>query len=301
MNDTYMAADLPFAGSPVVPQMCDGNKTIQFQCRKGIACWNACCSNIDISLTPYDILRLKHRLGISSSDFLLQYTLPYEMEQSGIAGVKLRPVENGTACQFMTTEGCGVYGDRPTACRYYPVALLSMRRQDEYTDTQSYALVKEEHCLGHNEPRKLTIDAYRKEQGLEEYDELARGWRQLILKKKSSGPSIGKPSKRSLQLFFMVCYDIDTFRSFVTSEGFTELYDLPAEENEKILADDTALMLFGFRFLKQVLFGENSISLKKEGAEKRREHVQKITEKIEREAREKRAAEQDDMYRDTEE
>jgi len=56
-----------------------------------------------------------------------------------------------------------VYGDRPIACRYYPVALLSMRKQDEYTDTQSYALVKEEHCLGHNEPRKITIDAYRKE------------------------------------------------------------------------------------------------------------------------------------------
>jgi hypothetical protein len=113
------------------------------------------------------------------------------------------------------------------------VALLSMRRQDEYTDTQSYALVKEEHCLGYNEPRSITIDDYRKEQGLEEYDELARGWRQLILKKKSSGPSIGKPSKHSLQLFFMVCYDIGTFRSFVTSEGFTELYACPLMKARK--------------------------------------------------------------------
>ncbi len=296
MTDTYMAADLPFSGSPVVPEMCDGSKTIQFQCRKGIACWNACCSNIDISLTPYDILRLKRRLGITSNDFLLHYTLPYEMEQNGIAGVKLRPVENGTACRFMTPEGCGVYGDRPTACRYYPVALLSMRKQDEYTDTQSYALVKEEHCLGHDEPREITIDAYRKEQGLEEYDELARGWRQLILKKKSSGPSVGKPSKRSLQLYFMVCYDLDTFRSFVTSEGFNELYDLPAEETGKILAGETELMLFGFRFLRQVLFGENSIALKQEAAEKRQARVQAMAQQAEREAREKRAAEQDDMY-----
>jgi len=298
MTDTYMAADLPFSGSPVVPQMCDGNKTIQFRCRKGIACWNACCSNIDISLTPYDILRLKQHLGITSNDFLLRYTLPYEMEQSGIAGVKLRAVENGTSCRFMTPEGCSVYDDRPTACRYYPVALLSMRKQDEYTDTQSYALVKEEHCLGHNEPRNITIDAYRQEQGLEEYDELARGWRQLILKKKSSGPSVGKPSKRSLQLYFMVCYDLDTFRSFVTSEGFNELYDLPAEETNKMLADDTALMLFGFRFLRQVLFGENSIALKQAAAEKRQERVQEKSQQIEREAGEKRAAEQDDMYGD---
>lgn len=298
MTDTYMAADLPFSGSPVVPQMCDGSKSIQFQCRKGIACWNACCSNIDISLTPYDILRLKQRLGITSNDFLLHYTLPYEMEQNGIAGVKLRPVENGTACRFMTPEGCSVYDDRPTACRYYPVALLSMRKQDEYTDTQSYALVKEEHCLGHNEPRSITIDAYRKEQGLEKYDELARGWRQLILKKKSSGPSVGKPSKRSLQLYFMVCYDLDTFRSFVTSEGFNELYDLPADETKEILADDTALMLFGFRFLRQVLFGENSIALKKAAAEKRQKLIQEKSQRIERAAMEQRAAEQDDMYGD---
>ena len=294
--DTYMAADLPFSGSPVVPQMCDGSKSIQFQCHRGIACWNACCSNIDISLTPYDILRLKQRMGITSNDFLLHYTLPYEMEQDGIAGVKLRPVENGTACRFMTPEGCSVYGDRPTACRYYPVALLSMRKQDEYTDTRSYALVKEEHCLGHNEPGSITIDAYRQEQGLEEYDELARGWRQLILKKKSSGPSVGKPSKRSLQLYFMVCYDIDTFRSFATSEGFTGLYDLPEAETRKILADDTALMLFGFRFLRQVLFGENSIALKRAAAEKRQQHVQERLRQIEREAMEKRMSEQDNMY-----
>lgn len=294
--DTYNAADLPFPGSPVVPQMSDGSKTIQFQCRKGIACWNACCSNIDISLTPYDILRLKQRMGITSNDFLLQYTVPYEMEQDGIAGVKLRPVENGTACQFMTPEGCGVYEDRPTACRYYPVALLSMRKQDEYTDTQSYALVREDHCLGHNEPRRITIDGYRKEQGVEEYDELARGWRQLILKKKSSGPSVGKPSKRSLQLFFMVCYDLDTFRSFVTSEGFTGLYNLPEDETGKILSGDTELMQFGFRFLRQVLFGENSIAIKQEAAAKRQARVQAMAQQVEREAVAQRTAELDEMY-----
>jgi hypothetical protein len=34
-----------------------------------------------------------------------------------------------------------------------------------------------------------------------------------------SDPSIGKPTKRSLQLFFMVCYDTDRFREFVVSEA----------------------------------------------------------------------------------
>lgn len=293
--DNYKTQTL-FPGSPVVPQTFEGSKEISFQCRKGISCWNACCSNIDISLTPYDILRLKNRFEMGSGEFLKKYTVPYEMEQNSIAGVKLRPVANGTACQFMTPEGCSVYEDRPTACRYYPIALLSMRRQDEYTDRDSYALVKEDHCLGHNEPRPITIDAYRKEQGLAEYDELARGWRQLILKKKSSGPSIGKPSKRSLELFFMVCYDLDRFSTFVASEGFSELYELPAEEMKKILSDDIELMQFGFRFLKQVLYGENSIPLQKDAAEKRQKHFQEKVQRLESEATEKRATEQDGMY-----
>jgi len=285
--------DNPFPDSPVLPEMLDGSKTIRFRCHRNVGCWNACCSNIDISLTPYDILRLKRRLDLSSTEFLERHTVPYELEKDGIAGVKLRPVEGGTACRFMTPEGCGVYGDRPTACRYYPVALLSMRRQDETTDRDSYALVKEPHCLGHFDPRELAIDAYRAEQGLPEYDELARGWRQLILKKKSSGPTIGKPSKRSLQLFFMACYDLDRFRAFVASDGFGELFDLPADEMQMILTDDTALMLFGFRFLHQTLFGEVTIPVRQETAEQRRLRYRDKQARIERDAAERLAREEE--------
>jgi Fe-S-cluster containining protein len=289
---------LPFSGSPVLPQTFDDSKLIQFQCRKGIACWNACCSNIDISLTPYDILRLKRRFETSSGEFLQRYTVPYEMEQNSIAGVKLRPVENGTACQFMTPEGCSVYEDRPTACRYYPVALLSLRRQDETTDRASYALVEEPHCLGHREPRRISVSDYRKEQGLEEYDELARGWRQLILKKKSSGPSIGKPTKRSLELFFMACYDLDRFSQFVASEGFSNIYDLPPESLRNILCDDVELLQFAFRLLRQVLFGEETIPLRREAADERRLRLQDRKLRLEAEAAARRAAEQDGMYED---
>ena len=285
--------DIPFPGSPVLPQTFGEDKTIRFRCHRGIACWNACCSNIDISLTPYDILRLKRRLGITTTEFLERYTLPYEMEKDGIAGVKLRPVEGATACRFMVPEGCSVYEDRPTACRYYPVALLSMRRQDEATDRDSYALVKEPHCLGHDEPREITIGDYRREQGLPEYDELARGWRQLILKKKSSGPTIGKPSKRSLQLFFMACYDVDRFREFVASDGFDELFDLPAEEMRKVLADDADLMLFAFRFLRQTLFGEATIPVRPDVADRRRTRRAEMTARLERDAAERIARDEE--------
>jgi hypothetical protein len=282
------------AASPVLPAALEGSARLQFQCRPGIACWNACCSNIDIALTPYDIIRLKRRLELSSGEFLQRYTVPYEMEKDGIAGVKLRPVEGGTACRFMKPEGCSVYADRPTACRYYPVALLSMRKQGESTDHRYYAIVREDHCLGHREARTQTIDEYRAEQGLPEYDDLARGWRQLILKKKSSGPTIGKPSKRSLELFFMTCYDVDRLRPFVASDGFSEVYDLPAEELRAVLEDDVRLLDFGFRFLRQVLFGEMTIPLRTDNVEQRRARVAEQRARIEREAAERLAREEED-------
>ncbi|MFN3884283.1 MAG: YkgJ family cysteine cluster protein [Rhodocyclaceae bacterium] len=276
------------SGLPVIPAMLDETKEIQFSCHHGISCWNACCANIDITLTPYDIIRLKKRLGISSTQFLRDYTVPFELEKDGITGVKFRPVEGGTACRFMRPEGCAVYEDRPTACRYYPVALLAMRKQDEYTDTQSYALVKEEHCQGHAVARTLTIGEYRKEQGVEEYDAAAHGWRQLILKKKSCGPAIGTPSLKSRQLFFIACYDIDTFRDFVESESFQQHYLLPREEWQQILGDDASLLQFAFRFLRQVLFGEISIPVNEDLAKERIEKLRQRQQQLEEEARRKR-------------
>jgi Fe-S-cluster containining protein len=288
------ADSAPFPQSPVVPATLEGLAPLTFRCRKGIACWNACCSNIDIAPTPVDIVRLKQHLGLASWDFLKDYTVPYEMEKDGLAGVKLRPVDGGSACRFMTAEGCSVYDDRPTACRYYPVALLAMRKQDEAFDRQYYAIVREAHCLGHAEPRTQTIDAYRAEQGVVAYDEAARGWRQLILKKKSSGPTIGKPSKRSLELFFMTCYDVDRFRAFVASEAFAGVFDLPDEELRAALVDDLALLQFGFRFLRQVLFGETTIALRSDSVEQRRARMAEQRARVEREAAERLARDDDE-------
>ncbi len=291
-----LAKDSPFVESPVMPNMLEGDTPIQFRCHRQVKCWNACCSNIDIPLTPYDILRLKNRLNLSSAEFLQQYTFPYELDKDGLPGVKFKPVEGGTACQFMVEEGCSVYEDRPAACRYYPVALLSMRRSDEYTDRTAYALVQEKHCLGHQEPRKLTIEEYRQEQGVNDYDEKSRGWRQLILKKKSAGPSVGKPPQISNQLFFMTSYDLDRFRAFVISPSFNESYIVPVETMAEIIADDEKLMEFGFNFLKHSLFNEPFLEEQEGAFEKRRARLNARAQSIIAEMQKDREKRNDDMY-----
>ena len=270
----------PIPASPVQPVQYDGSKEIQFRCHKDIECFNACCKQIDLQLTPYDVVRLKNHLGISSEEFLREYTYPYEMDKDGVPGIKMRPVENTSQCQFMTDEGCSVYESRPASCRYYPAGLMSLRRQDENVDRQSYVIVQESHCKGHFEDQKQTIDEYRQDQGVVEYDENSRGWRQLMLKKISSGPILGKPTAESLQLLFMACYNHDKFREFVNSPSFQKTFDLTEEIMADLNSDDVILMHFGIDFLKQVLFGEMSIPLKDGAAEQRiAERKDKIAER----------------------
>ncbi|BAU50107.1 50S rRNA methyltransferase [Sulfurifustis variabilis] len=283
----------PRPSSPVVPVKLTLDSTIQFQCRKGIACFNKCCESIDIMLTPYDVLRLKTRLGMSSQEFLARHTTLFDMDAHGMPGLKMKTREGSTACQFLTPEGCGVYEDRPAACRYYALGLTSMRAVGSPNEEDFYFVVKEEHCLGHFEPRTLTVREYRAEQGVDLYDEMTRQWRQIVLKKRSSGPTVGRPTDRSFDLFFQASYDLDGFRGFVTSEGFVETYDVDPALMQKLGSDDVELMKFAFRFLKQALFGENTIPVRPDALEKRMQRRQRRLDAMRAAARTELEAEAD--------
>ncbi|MDM8569145.1 YkgJ family cysteine cluster protein [Thiotrichales bacterium HSG1] len=273
--------DSPFENlphnSPLQPVRLELDDKIQFRCHKDIACFNECCKKIDISLTPYDILCLQKHLNLTSNEFLSQYTIPFEMDKDGLPGVKIKTTVENPACPFLQQDGCSVYEARPTVCRYYALGLMSMRKEKSSTDENAYFLVKEEHCLGHDEERKISVLNYREEQGVDQYDDINREWRQLILKKRSAGPTIGKPSERSLKFFFLCSYNFDSFRVFTQSENFSEVYDLTTAEIEQLNTDDIALLKFGSKLLKQVLFGEMTIAIKDDAVQKR---VQRRREQI---------------------
>jgi Fe-S-cluster containining protein len=282
--------------SPVQPVQLGPDDPFQFRCRKGIACFNKCCQNIDIMLTPYDVLRLKRRFDLSAREWIDRDTVDFQMDGHGMPGLKLRTKEGSRECIYLTPEGCSVYEDRPSACRYYALGLLSMRRKDAPAEEDSYFVVKEDHCLGHQEPQVQTVREYRQAQGLEPYDEANREWRRIVLKKRSGGPAIGRPSQKSLELFFLASYDVDGFRAFVASTGFQELFEVDPELLRTIATDDEALLAFAMRFLRQTLFGEITIPVRKDAAARRLARYKEKVEAIEREAADKRAAEQDKMY-----
>ena len=255
--------------SATLPTLLTAESTIRFRCHKGISCFNDCCRAADITLAPYDVLRLQRRLGMNSEQFLKNHTVPFQLERDGVPGIKLRTDDEG-ACLFLDPEnGCTVYEDRPTVCRYYPVGLLAMRRKDSSVAEQQYSLVVEEHCKGHEEDRELTVAEYRKEQGVEEYDDFNREWYELILKKRSGGPGVGKPNEMSLQLFFMASFNFDMFRKFVLSDNFKRTYDPPQQTYDELAQNDEALIKFGYRFMRQVLFAEMTIPEQKDAWDRR--------------------------------
>lgn len=287
--------DVPFE-SPVQPHELGLDTEIRFDCHPGVSCFNACCRNIDITVTPYDIVRLKRRLGISSREFVGGYTAPFEMDFHGMPGLKLLTKPGSAECVFLSEEGCTVYEDRPAACRYYALGNMGVRKKGDAEVEDIYFLVKESHCKGHEEPRTLTVRQYREEQGIERYDEMNREWRDIVIKKRTSGPTLGKPSERSLQLFDMCSYDVDSFREFIGSPGFRDLFDVPEQERAAMEADEERLLLFAFRFLKQVLFGEWTIPMREGARERRLESRRAVLEERRRRAEEehrRRQSEQD--------
>jgi Fe-S-cluster containining protein len=251
--------------SPVHPRELSLDGEFQFDCHPEIACFNQCCKKSDVQLLPYDILRLKRRQGMTSSELVSRFTVPFEMDHHGMPGLKLRSKSNSNECVLLSEEGCSVYEDRPTACRYYALGSMGVRKEGSARVESVYFAVKDEHCLGHQESMTQTVGEYRKSQGIEIYDVMNAEWRDIVIKKRSSGPTVGAPSERSLQLFDMCSYDMDSFCDFIQTPGFKNIFDLSDGDMTLLLEDEEKRLQFSFRFLKQVLFGEKTISVK-EGA-----------------------------------
>jgi Fe-S-cluster containining protein len=265
-----------------IPKKLDLSSRIQFRCHPGVSCFNACCRQADVTLTPYDVIRMKDRLGMGSGEFLKAHTVPFQMDQDGVPGIKLR-TDNSGACLFVTEDGCSIYSDRPTACRYYPLGHMAVKEEDAKQDEASYFMVREDHCKGHEEDKVQSIDAYRKELGIVDYDGYNREWFQIMLKKRSAGPGVGQLPEATLQLFFMASFDMDRFRRFVMSEQFRGGYVLDDATYEVLEKEDLALMQFGVRFMKQAFFGERTIE-EREGAWERRVEKRKEIWEARREA-----------------
>lgn len=251
--------------SNILPEKLTYDSLLQFECHPKVSCFTACCHNIKIILTPYDILVLRKRLHMPAHEFITQYTEPTYLEKTDMPGVHIKLVGEKNGCPFVTPEGCTVYEDRPSACRYYPVGMADFHEggTNDATEDKFFFLVKEPHCKGHEEPKRWTIRAWRSDQGVDLRDEMNKEWLRLVMRRKSFGlqATLSEAAKR---MFFMASTDLDTFRKFIFESSFLDTYEIDPETIAKIREDDVALMLFSFTYMANTLFGAGGMSIKAE-------------------------------------
>jgi hypothetical protein len=138
----------------------------------------------------------------------------------------------------------------------YPLGSASPKENgvDEF-----YFLLKEPICLGFKEEKQWTIIKWKDNQGVEEYTEVGELFKEISLHDFFVKGKYLEPVK--LEMFYMVCYDIDRFREFVFGSTFLKRFRVDASLIEAMKSDDIELLKFGFQWLKFSLFGEKTMKI----------------------------------------
>lgn len=239
------------------------NNTFRFRCYPEIECFTRCCQKLNLVLTPYDIIRLKHRLNLTSDIFLDGYTETRFDKRNRFPMLYLKMDETPEKrCPFVTPKGCSIYEDRPGACRIYPLGRATAKPEGKGEITERFFLVKEDHCLGFKEEKQWTPEEWILNEGLDEYNAVNDLWMEIITSPRSLGNE--KDIPRKIRMFSMASYNIDRFRQFIFNTRFFELFEVEPEYKEVLKVDDRELSLFSFKWLKFSLFGDKLLHLKSE-------------------------------------
>jgi len=227
--------------------------TFRFSCSPDVPCFNECCRDLNQFLTPYDILRLKNHLGLSSGDFLEQHTSQHTGPESGLPIITLKPQNNlDLICPFVSPRGCTVYENRPSSCRTYPLVRALSRSRQTGEIAEQFMVLQESHCLGFREDRKQTVTQWMDEQKISDYNVINDQMMQIIGLKNRLMP--GPLDLKSRHLFYLALYDLDNFRSQIKKSGFLDDFHFDSTTMDKAMEDDVALLELGMKWIKYVLF-----------------------------------------------
>ncbi len=227
----------------------------KFACYPGIKCFNVCCHDVTLILSPYDALRIRRALGLSPSDFLERYTDMHLGDLTQIPVVRLK-MRADLTCPFVTEEGCQIYNDRPSSCRTYPLARFTMRNRQTGEVVELYKIVRESHCEGHFEDRVWKVKDWVSDQGLLPYHEMNDLFGELILLRQKMADT--PLSADDLDAIYTACYLQDRFAKLVARDDFAARYGFEVSEIEKALREETELLKLGFKWLKKTVFSQTS-------------------------------------------
>jgi len=259
----------------------------RFSCHKALSCFNTCCNDVNIFLTPYDVLRMRKSIWLSSGDFLKIYTIAL-LGEEGLPLVVLKMMEDeNKSCPFVTPDGCSIYQDRPWSCRMYPVfpdssnethMFQSNTKDNEenpplppfskggmggFSGEEEFLIKGDPSCLGFGEERQWTVEEWKKDQGIDIYDKMNESYKEITLHDYFSASGEGnKLDQGKSKMLYMACYDLDEFKRFLFGTRFFDIYDVEKEVIEKIRKDEEELLSFGYRWIRFNLFSEDTLKFK---------------------------------------
>ena len=169
-----------------------------FHCHAGQTCFNQCCRTPTIILSPYDLLRLKQGLGITSGQLLERYTRQEIEPNSNLPLVFIdayRSPEGG--CPFVGAAGCTFTRIGPgPACRLFPLTMGSrLTRMVSRTTTFAAGWII---ARGFDAEIEWTVASWMASQGFAEYDQGRRAWLEILLKAGLTEQPVVRPDPRPL-------------------------------------------------------------------------------------------------------
>jgi uncharacterized protein len=236
----------------------DDHECFRFGCHPGVGCFNECCRQLELALTPYDVLRLKGALGLASHEFLERHALIEQAEDAAWPRVYLGMVDDGReSCPFVSPAGCLVYAHRPGACRMYPLG-RGHCRQAGGGQHDLYVLLREPHCRGFAEPVvPRSIGEWLSDQELLAYNAVNdqmmpilhpegfnRGWR---------------PDQSQCDKFLLALYNLDEFKDRLIAAGTDSVVAVTDRERDRLATDELALLRFACRWLHAEVFGGSGV------------------------------------------
>lgn len=242
----------------------------RFSCHRRLACFTRCCADVNIMLTPVDVLRLARRLKMTTTDFLETRTFTPFTKDLQLPVVMLKMGDDPEKkCPFVGEQGCAVYEDRPWSCRMYPVGMGIPPARAGVEPQPVHFLFEDEFCQGRTEGEHWTVERWKQSEGIVAQEDLEAGFREIVSHPWFIGGKRQLDPKR-MEMFYTGCYDVDGFRRFVLESTFLERFEIDTELIERIKTQDEALLRFAFRWLRFALFAEPTMKVRESGAEARR-------------------------------
>ena len=238
--------------------------TFCFSCHSDISCFNLCCRNLNLFLYPYDVVRLKKSLGMTSDAFLDRHVDVVLREDNYFPDVLLRMADNEErTCPWLSDKGCRVYADRPDTCRTFPVEQGLVQGPGKSKGQRICFFRPPDFCQGQHEDTVWTLTSWAADQDAEQFNNMTLEWSRVKALFHRNPWGDEGPEGPGAKMAFMATYNIDQFREFVFESSFLKRYKVKSALLKKLTIDDVAMMRFGFDWVKLFVWGLQSKKIRK--------------------------------------